>query len=109
VSNIVTHTSPALPGNVALLLDEAEVAGLRDQIVTIADRMCGADAGHHIILRHSHAPDGIDVSLHCHAPGSTPLIEAHVLAERVERELRAALPQLDHITIHVEPAGSLDN
>jgi divalent metal cation (Fe/Co/Zn/Cd) transporter len=109
VSNIVTHTSPALPGNVALLLDEAEVAGLRNQIVAIADRMCGADAGHHIILRYSHALDGIDVSLHCHAPGSTPLIEAHLLSERIERELRAALPQLDRITIYVEPAGSRDN
>lgn len=53
-------------------------------------------------------PKRIDVSLHCHAPGSAPFIEAHLLAENVERELRAALPQLDHVTIHVEPAGSVD-
>ena len=85
-----------------------EADGLRDRIVAIADRVGGAGAGHHIILRHSHAPGRVDVSLHCHAPGETPLIDAHLLAEHVERELRAALPQLDHITIHVEPAGSVD-
>ena len=48
------------------------------------------------------------MSLHCHAPGATPLSDAHLLAEHVERELRTALPQLDHITIHVEPAKSVD-
>lgn len=108
VSDIVTHIEPALPGDFPLRLIGAEAEGLRDQIVAMTDRVGGAGAGHHVILRHSHAPRRIDVSLHCHAPGSMPLIEAHLLAEYVERELRTALPQLDHITIHVEPAGSVD-
>ena len=34
---------------------------------------------------------------------SSGIHEAHLLAERVERQLRAELPELDHITIHVEP------
>jgi divalent metal cation (Fe/Co/Zn/Cd) transporter len=109
VSDIFTHIEPTLPGDFPLLLSGAEADGLHDQIVAIADRVGGVGAGHHVILRHSHAPDRIDVSLHCHAPSSAPLIEAHLLAEHVERELRTALPQLDHITIHVEPAGSIDN
>ena len=108
VSDIVTHIEPTLPGDFPLRLVGVEAEALHERIVAIADRVGGAGAGHHIILRHSHAPGRIDVSLHCHAPGETPLIEAHLLAERVERELRAALPQLDHITIHVEPAGSVD-
>lgn len=108
VSDIVTHIEPTLPGDFPLRLIGAEAAGLRDQIIAIADRVAGECACHHVILRHSHAPRRIDVSLHCHAPGDAPLIEAHLLAEHVERELRLALPQLDHITIHVEPAGSVD-
>jgi cation diffusion facilitator family transporter len=103
VSDIVTHLEPALPGDFPLRLIGAEAAGLRDRIVALTDRVGGAGAGHHIILRHSHAPQRIDVSLHCYAPGDAPLIDAHLLAEHVERELRAALPQLDHVTIHVEP------
>ena len=108
VSDIVTHIEPTLPGDFPLRLIGAEADGLRDRIVAIADRVGGAGAGHHVILRHSHAPGRIDLSLHTHAPGDAPLIEAHLLAEYVERELRTALPQLDHITIHVEPAGSVD-
>ncbi|MBP7689462.1 MAG: cation-efflux pump [Thermoflexales bacterium] len=108
VSDIVTHIEPTLPGDFPLPLSGPQADGLRDQIIAIADDVGGAGAGHHVILRHSHTPKRIDVSLHCHAPGSAPLIEAHLLAENVERELRAALPQLDHVTIHVEPAGSVD-
>ncbi len=33
----------------------------------------------------------------------TALPEAHLIAEKVEQALRAALPQLEHVTIHVEP------
>ena len=109
VFDIITHIEPALPGDFPVLLSGAEADRLHDQIMAIADRVGSVGASHHVILRHSHALDRIDVSLHCHAPGSMPLIEAHVLSECVERELRAALPQLDHITIHVEPAGSIDN
>ena len=108
VSDIVTHIEPTLPGDAPLRLIGAAADALHARIVAIADRVAGAGAGHHIILRHSHAPGRIDVSLHCHAPGDAPLVDAHLLAESVERELRAALVELDHITIHVEPAGSVD-
>lgn len=108
VSDIVTHIEPTLPGDFPLRLTGVEADVLRDRIVAIADRVGGAGAGHHIILRHSHAPGRIDVSLHCHARGDVPLVDAHLLAEHVERDLRTALPQLDHITIHVEPAGAVD-
>ena len=109
VADIVTHIEPALPGDFPLRLIGAEADALHGRIVAIADRVAGAGAGHHIILRYSHAPGRIDVSLHCHAPGDAPLIDAHLLAEYVERELRTALPELDHVTIHVEPAGSVDS
>ena len=108
VSDIVTHIEPTLPGDHPLRLTGTEAARLHQRIVAIADRVGGPGAGHHVVLRHSHAPGRIDVSLHCHSRGDAPLIEAHLLAELVERNLRTALPELDHITIHVEPAESVD-
>ncbi|MFN8595974.1 MAG: cation diffusion facilitator family transporter [Anaerolineae bacterium] len=108
LADIVTHIEPTLPGDFPHPLIGPEADTLRDRIVAIADRISGLGAGHHVLLRHSHTPDRIDVSMHCVAPGDSPLVEAHLLAERVERQLRAELPQLDHITIHVEPPNSPD-
>jgi divalent metal cation (Fe/Co/Zn/Cd) transporter len=76
--------------------------------MAITDQIGGAGACHHVILRHGHAPDRIDVSLHCSAPGDSPLIAAHLLAEEIEQHLRAELPLLDHVTVHVEPPGAMD-
>lgn len=108
LADIVTHIEPTLPGDFPNPIVGAEADDLRDRIVATADRISGANASHHVILRHSHTPDRIDVSLHCIAPGDAPLVEAHLLAERIERQLRAELPQLDHVTIHVEPPNSPD-
>lgn len=108
LTDIVTHIEPALPGDFPKLISDRDAAGLREQIIAIVDQIGGQGACHHVILRHGHAPDRIDVSLHCSAPGNSPLIAAHLLAEDIERQLRAALPQLDHITIHIEPPGSPD-
>ncbi len=74
----------------------------------MADEICGAGTTHHIILRHSHIAHRVDVSCHCEVPGHTSLTDAHLIAEEVERQLRATLPQLDHVTIHVEPPGVKD-
>lgn len=103
LTDIVTHLEPALPGDHSLLMIGPEADHLSDRIVAIADRVAQRPAAHHLILRHSHRPGRLDVSLHCTAPGESPLIEAHLLAEKVERQLRAEIPELDHVTIHVEP------
>ncbi|NTU65502.1 MAG: hypothetical protein HGB05_19405 [Chloroflexi bacterium] len=100
---IVTHLEPTEPGDHPKPIEGAEAEALRRQIVQITDRVCGRGAGHHCILRHSHLPNRIDLSMHCEVPGDTSLPEAHLIAERVEQQLRAELPQLEHVTIHVEP------
>lgn len=104
---IVTHLEPLAPGDYPYLLDEPEAEALRTQIVNLANPLCGGGA-HHIILRHSHIPGRVDVSLHCIVPGEMPLPQAHLVAEAVEQQLRAALPRLEHVTIHVEPPGEDD-
>lgn len=100
---IVTHLEPTEPGDHPKLIEGAEGEALRRQIIQLADRICGSGTTHHLILRHSHLPNRIDLSMHCEVPGDTSLPEAHLIAERAEQQLRAALPQLEHVTIHVEP------
>ncbi|CAG0936561.1 Manganese efflux system protein MneS [Thermoflexales bacterium] len=100
---IVTHLEPTEPGDHPNPIEGAEAEALRRQIIQIADQICGHGAAHHFILRHSHLPQRVDLSMHCEVPGDTSLPEAHLIAEQVERRLRAELPQLEHVTIHVEP------
>ncbi len=105
---IVTHIEPTAPGDHARPIRGAEAERLCARIVEVADQVCGQGMTHHIILRQGHLPDRIDVSFHCVVPGSATLPEAHLVAEEVERQLRAALPQLEHVTIHVEPPEERD-
>jgi len=100
---IVTHLEPAEPGDHPRPIEGAEGEALRAQITQLADEVCGPGATHSLILRQSHWPDRIDVSMHCAVPGDTSLPEAHRIAEKVEWQLRAELPQLEHVTIHMEP------
>ncbi len=101
--DIVTHLEPTQPGDHPKAIESAEAEALRQQIIQLADQVCGSGTAHHLILRHSHVTDRIDLSMHCEVPGDTSLPAAHLIAEQVERQLRAALPQLEHVTIHVEP------
>jgi len=108
LGDIVTHLEPIAPGDHPQPIEGAEAEALRLQIVHVADKICGAGTTHHIILRHSHIAHRVDVSCHCEVPGHTSLTDAHLIAEEVERQLRTTLPQLDHVTIHVEPPGARD-
>ncbi|MHB1037584.1 MAG: cation diffusion facilitator family transporter [Pirellulales bacterium] len=43
------------------------------------------------------------VSFHCTIDAGAPITAAHELTERIERDLRAKLPDLGRVVIHVEP------
>ncbi len=105
---IVTHIEPTAPGDRPSPIVGAEADQLRQRISVVADDVCGKGMAHHFILRKSHLPGRIDLSFHCVVPGTTSLPEAHLIAEEAERRLRAALPELEHITIHVEPPEDRD-
>lgn len=104
---IVTHLEPIQPGDHPHVLTEAEALPLRQTILSIADNLCNGGT-HHVILRHSHVPGHVDASFHCVVPGQISLPEAHLISEEVERRLRLALPQLEHVTVHVEPPEEQD-
>jgi divalent metal cation (Fe/Co/Zn/Cd) transporter len=44
-----------------------------------------------------------ELSLHVKLPGELSLEEAHDIAERVERAIREAAPEIDEVQTHLEP------
>jgi divalent metal cation (Fe/Co/Zn/Cd) transporter len=44
-----------------------------------------------------------ELSLHVKLPGGMTLVEAHDVAERLELEIRTAVPSVDSVQTHLEP------
>jgi len=107
VVEVVTHIEPAQAAGVEEVVVDDEAERVRAQIVAVGDRVCGRGAAHHVTLRRL---DGrYDVSLHVVAPGKSSVVEAHLLAEEVERQLREAIAGLERVTVHVEPPEGRDD
>ena len=107
VVEIVTHIEPAHPTLEGEALEEEKAERLKARIIEVGDRVCGVGGTHHVRLRR--LPHGYDVSLHVVAPGTTPVVESHLLAEEVERRLRDTIEGLEQVTVHVEPPEARDD
>jgi divalent metal cation (Fe/Co/Zn/Cd) transporter len=46
---------------------------------------------------------GYAMTIHCWLPGNFSVQEAHAIAEHVETQIRAAIPDVQRVTIHTEP------
>lgn len=107
IVEVVTHIEPGQAAGAEEAAEDEEAEWVRAQIVAVGDRVCGRGAAHHITLRRL---DGrYDVSLHIVAPGESSVVEAHLLAEEVERQLREAIAGLERVTVHVEPPEGRDD
>jgi cation diffusion facilitator family transporter len=79
---------------------------LLQHIRQIADRLAGPDSAHDIHLYRSFTPeqsDELDLVLHITCAADTPLSQAHLRAEEIQRALRQAYPRLGSVVIHTEP------
>ena len=102
VADVVTHIEPLAE----LIEDEAGRIERADAVTATiratADSLAGAGACHEIVL---HNVGGhLLVTLHVSQPGTLPISDAHALAERIERALHRAVPELSRTVVHVEPA-----
>jgi cation diffusion facilitator family transporter len=89
-ADVVVHVEP----------QEAEAA-LRERAHAAALRVPGVREIHNIVALE--VGERTEVSLHVKLPGSFSLAEAHEDASRVEREILAALPEVDAVQTHLEP------
>ena len=92
----------AVPGaDVVVHVEPAEAGELGEQATAAALRVSGVREVHNVSVL---VVDGrTEVSLHLKLPGLLPLAAAHDVAEEVEREILAALPQVDAVQTHIEP------
>jgi cation diffusion facilitator family transporter len=90
-ADVVVHLDPA-PGD-----HEAMVTTVR---LTATRHGLGAHG-----IRIYDSPGGRALELHLEVPDTLRLDEAHAQASAFEQELRAALPQIERIVTHIEPAG----
>ena len=89
-TDVVVHVEPA----------DAE-AGLQERALAAALGVPRVREVHNVSVLE--LGDQTEVSLHLKLPGSLTLAEAHDVATRVEREIRAALPEVDAVQTHLEP------
>ena len=83
------------------LMDEAVEPKILEHICSIIkDNATGAIEAHDVRTRHAGRMTFIE--FHLVVPGVMPVSESHAICDRIEKALRAAVPDL-HIAIHVEP------
>jgi cation diffusion facilitator family transporter len=101
IGQIVTHIEPASSAQEthrARAEDELMVLEVLHRLTRENDLDCHP---HNVTVRWSEG--GLAVSFHCAVGADTAITAAHELTERVERALRAKLPHLGRVVIHVEP------
>ncbi len=97
LARIVSHIEPA-PADGGGAVSAEEVTALVHAAVA---QVCPACRAHELHLDAEH--DALHLSFHCSVPPDLPIAAAHGLTERIEETLRARLPQLGRVVIHVEP------
>lgn len=101
LGQVVTHIEPqdaaTRPGRAAPE-DEGHVLAVLRELGSGSDLQCHP---HDVTVRRSGGE--LTVSFHCALDPDTGIAAAHDLTEKVERSLRARLPHLGRVVIHVEP------
>ncbi|HVO43057.1 MAG TPA: cation-efflux pump [Aggregatilineales bacterium] len=100
IRNVITHIEPA-SGQPGAVLQTTRAIGQRDQALAIARALYPDANWHDATIRP--VMGGYAMTLHCWLPGTMSVQEAHTIAEQVETQIRAALPQIQRVTIHTEP------
>jgi cation diffusion facilitator family transporter len=102
ISEIVTHIEPS--GDAAALR-HVSPAG-KKQIIEATQRIVEQSGLHcvpHDIVVH-RVDHELSVSFHCLYEADTSIIDAHEITEKLEKALRAQVPGLGRVVIHLEPA-----
>ena len=103
VRDINTHieprTVPAAPAEASV----EQAAKLRAQIMAAAEGVPGLGDCHEIHIRRD--ANGYDVVVHCLADPDLPIGDAHRLADLAEKRIRAEVPDIGQVLLHIEPQG----
>jgi len=101
---VVTHIEPEGAHPEPAIDDPESAEALRLAINEVVDETPGVCDLHGLVLLRSGAR--VSASFHCRMRPETPITLAHDRTVALEAALRARLPQLIRVTIHVEPDKS---
>jgi cation diffusion facilitator family transporter len=106
IRDVHSHIEPTA-GTAAPLtaLDSGEEDVLRAQIVAVAKEVSGLRGCDSFHIRSG--PDGYDMAFHCLADPDLSVAEAHRLADEMEKQLRARIPNISQVLVHVEPEAEI--
>ncbi|MEX0911531.1 MAG: cation-efflux pump [Nitrosopumilaceae archaeon] len=76
-------------------------APLDSKVNNIASSVKGVEGVHNVNL--SASEEGIFISLHVMVDRNMSLEEAHKVSDEIERQVRSAVSNINHITVHLEP------
>ena len=112
ITAVVTHIEPGgdtQSGREAQLAADAskETALIENAIRRFAQTETAAFQTHNLKLQT--VAGELHVSFHCTLEAKTPITQAHELTQRLESFLRADIPRLGRVVIHVEPDAGNDN
>lgn len=85
------------------LMDRAPARQVVDRIAEVARGVPGVVEIEKLRVRRAGL--SIFVDIHVHADGELPLSQAHALGGRVKSVIRAAVPEVGGVTVHMEPAA----
>jgi cation diffusion facilitator family transporter len=94
-ADVVVHVEPG-----------ESLGGLRERATAAASSAVEVREVHNV--RVMHLPDGYELSLHVKLPSELSLTEAHDVVERLERRVRAEVPELHRVHTHIEPLAGTD-
>ena len=94
----------ALPGSdVVVHVEPGEAGGALRERVRAAAMTVGPVREIHDLAVIELGDGTVEASLHLKLPGALPLVEAHAIAEDVERAILAAVPEVAAVQTHLEP------
>jgi cation diffusion facilitator family transporter len=104
VKQVVTHLEPAgdtVATHRAMLADERQALQVVHEVSAEMGLRCEP---HDLTVRR--VGGDLALSFHCTVDANASITDAHTLTEQVERALRARLPHLSRVVIHIEPPGA---
>ncbi len=75
------------------------------KVNSVASAVKGVEGIHKV--NSSSSTEGLFISLHVMVARNMPLEEAHKISDEIEVQLRSVVPNINHITIHLEPHVSI--
>jgi cation diffusion facilitator family transporter len=107
IDRIVTHLEPTGETSTAREAEPVDEDQLLDVLEDLPHEL-GVDFKPHSIQMH-HTQGELAVSFDCVLPSKVPITEAHDLTVKIEESLRAQVPRLGRVVIHVEPPEAADD